>query len=1472
MKLKSHLAKCLRRCGYAVALTVAAGSLLPAQETVIEYLTHEGVTTDHLAQQSDYELNLDLSMPEAPAGTTVWNTENILENVSSGTGRVVGWCPWRNNEGSPTWNYEFFVPNLQQEHYGNEKIQNTVTKVSWAIRPTLQDMTTGLSNVEIYGSPRQVQQISYMGARSVVPADIDARNDYWYFSTNELYTRQWDSREQVYKYTLKPYDANPIYNEDGTPVMRDGKQVYTTRSRNEPTSYYDKDGNPIKAFRDESINIVRCGDTYNNVRANITSTSTPVDVCNNTLMIDHAGLAVAFGSYSQWGNVYDNLTYIQDVRVSDDIFGSSAHRGDVFDNTLVVVRAQAIGMNTTLNDEAAGVSSSNYNNSGKVFGAYSSNKDGNDVCRNTTVIIGSSTYQEVGAARGGSTVEDNALFISRSEIATGMMDVGSILGGYSAGRGISRRNMVIIDDTFDDIAAGVAPEEPVEVVGGWNAFTRASSLIHEDVIGGRTNRGYGDNGAHDNKVIIRGVTAYDTNLKQTTTTTVEGNVFGGIATNGEWNQANNAAGAPEDDYATAAAASATGNIVSLTNAHVESTVRIPFLMGRKPGEELWGEYKLSVGVGKVIGGYVGAPVNREPGKANNNSVYLTEASVDNSVYGGVNVGAGEACGNQLHLYKVDTMGTEHTFFGGWIESFNQGGKGNNNHVILYKEGWSMDETFLHGAWGNEAVRDANGVILGKDNKVIVAGATDFDGTTFRDKDGATLATYQQGQVVNAAGTRINFVDYNGSGLTTTTFDGKHFYDEDGNLAGLLEKMAITITGNGTKDMMRAVEDIKVHKDASGNITSVDFVAYDENETVIATYHATGENQGKILGSAGVELASGIDSFDEASGIFKNQSGGTVASIARGVIVNYGYKREYVLAQGIEGQSVDTATGEITFVDKDGNTVARLTSSTITGTDANGQAVDITIPNETDAIATYAFKSRQGELSNLFSKISGFDEYNTYTRGNWLHLAGYQGKLRGFDHFEKLRFVFTPETDLTKPMVTITGPKEETALTVVREEGAAPTPVEVEVNVDLIADKLKPGDVIPVIGHEANEPIAGMDEIPKEVVDSQTSHRRGVTSTFTLDTEFKEWSGGEFDNFGVIEVMGIQEKATPESKALVEGRIATLTLNNMGGNLAAEQGIDSACRALENVGGAADANTYIPVAQDAKGSPIYAPKDELMPGRRLFFVMNAAHNKVHSGSDVDVDGTNALVGISHGLLEKNALTLGAFMETGWGKYHTHNNFGKGAMVPYVRGTGETSYVGAGALLRYRLEHMNRKLEGFSLDATIRAGRQETDYSTADLVDNSGNFASYEHESDYIAGHVGVNYTFAPADKLTATLYARYLWTHISADEGIVCGERVSFEDMSSNRIRLGGRLAWQVTENWLPYVGAAYEWEISGTARANTHGAGITAPSMRGGSVIGEIGAVWQPNITRALWIEGALQGSLGKYESYGAKLGVSIGF
>ncbi len=178
----------------------------------------------------------------------------------------------------------------------------------------------------------------------------------------------------------------------------------------------------------------------------------------------------------------------------------------------------------------------------------------------------------------------------------------------------------------------------------------------------------------------------------------------------------------------------------------------------------------------------------------------------------------------------------------------------------------------------------------------------------------------------------------------------------------------------------------------------------------------------------------------------------------------------------------------------------------------------------------------------------------------------------------------------------------------------------------------------------------------------------------------------------------------------------------------------------------------------------------------------------------------------------------------------------------------------------------------IDASLRAGKQTTDYTSFNLVDATGNIAEYELDSTYIAGHIGLSYTFQPTERVAATFYARYHWTHIDDDEAIICSEHVAFEDLDSNRLRFGTRATWQLNENWQPYAGLAFEWECSGISRATTHGLGITRPSMRGGTFIGEIGAVWQPNIARPLWLEFAVQGSAGKNSGYAGRCGVSIGF
>jgi len=93
----------------------------------------------------------------------------------------------------------------------------------------------------------------------------------------------------------------------------------------------------------------------------------------------------------------------------------------------------------------------------------------------------------------------------------------------------------------------------------------------------------------------------------------------------------------------------------------------------------------------------------------------------------------------------------------------------------------------------------------------------------------------------------------------------------------------------------------------------------------------------------------------------------------------------------------------------------------------------------------------------------------------------------------------------------------------------------------------------------------------------------------------------------------------------------------------------------------------------------------------------------------------------------------------------------------------------------------------------------------------------------------------SDKTTFDLRADYFWTRMSgADVRLTTGDPIKFKAINSQRIRVGGRLSAD-GGTIKPYVGLVYEHEFAGTSRATTNGHKIAAPSLKGGTVIGEAG-------------------------------------
>ena len=82
------------------------------------------------------------------------------------------------------------------------------------------------------------------------------------------------------------------------------------------------------------------------------------------------------------------------------------------------------------------------------------------------------------------------------------------------------------------------------------------------------------------------------------------------------------------------------------------------------------------------------------------------------------------------------------------------------------------------------------------------------------------------------------------------------------------------------------------------------------------------------------------------------------------------------------------------------------------------------------------------------------------------------------------------------------------------------------------------------------------------------------------------------------------------------------------------------------------------------------------GRTVFTVLSGGHNRYKTGSHIDQDSANLLLGvITQHTNQTGALTLGAFLEGGWGSYDSYNRF---ADMPSVHAHGSTDYVGVGIL--------------------------------------------------------------------------------------------------------------------------------------------------------------------------------------------------
>jgi hypothetical protein len=304
--------------------------------------------------------------------------------------------------------------------------------------------------------------------------------------------------------------------------------------------------------------------------------------------------------------------------------------------------------------------------------------------------------------------------------------------------------------------------------------------------------------------------------------------------------------------------------------------------------------------------------------------------------------------------------------------------------------------------------------------------------------------------------------------------------------------------------------------------------------------------------------------------------------------------------------------------------------------------------------------------------------------------------------------------------------------------------------------------------------------------------------------------------------------------------------SQGADLVAGKGTDSAVQAAQ-------------AGEGAGGAGIIAS----------FSAASGGSSRYNTGSHVDMSSLALLAGLSWGIdFTPGRLTLGAFFEYGTGSYDTYNSFSNAASV---HGDGDIYHLGGGILAR--MDFTNTGPGRFYGETSIRAGGIHNQYNGSDLRDSSGRRADYDSSSAYYGLHLGAGYIWNITEATSLDLYGKYFWTRQEGDSVILAtGDPVNFQDVDSHRLRLGGRFAYAVSQRVSPYIGAAWEHEFDGEARAETYGQAINPPSLAGDSGIGELGLTFTPSASLPLSFDVGVQGYAGKREGVTGSVQVKIEF
>lgn len=300
-------------------------------------------------------------------------------------------------------------------------------------------------------------------------------------------------------------------------------------------------------------------------------------------------------------------------------------------------------------------------------------------------------------------------------------------------------------------------------------------------------------------------------------------------------------------------------------------------------------------------------------------------------------------------------------------------------------------------------------------------------------------------------------------------------------------------------------------------------------------------------------------------------------------------------------------------------------------------------------------------------------------------------------------------------------------------------------------------------------------------------------------------------------IGTQER----SKSVVETQIASLAGVITSADLLSNAGFSNASQAVQqsNAEGGS-AREMVPYASAGYGNM-----------------------RQESGSHVDVQGSAFNIGFAKEVKNGSGkLLFGPMIEYGRGSYESYLDDG-------TKGDGNTQNFGLGVMARQNNDN------GTYYEGSLRYGKLTSNYNSGDLG------ADYDTDANYWGAHLGLGKVFQLNDKNSIDTYCKFFYTNQGSSSANILGNNVEFDAVKSKRSRLGFRFNHATSDVRSIYAGLAWQHEFDGSACATVDGFSTPSPSIKGNSMMAELGVNIAPKSSPVSFDLG-VSGWAGKQKGY----------